>query len=99
MIYFGNFNLNVPSYLRHNNNNNNKVPFQIKFKSQVICCGGGSALPKVEYRLTRSVAIHYSGILYVTYIYLQRSNACSVNGAVIFPISKLGIMGDNYHTP
>ena len=34
-------------------NNNNKIPFQIKFKSQVICCGDGSALPKIEHRLTR----------------------------------------------
>ena len=33
--------------------NNNKVPFQIKFKSKVICCGDGFALPTIKHRLTR----------------------------------------------
>ena len=33
-------------------NNNNKIPFQIKF-TYVICCGDGSALPGIEHRVTR----------------------------------------------
>ena len=36
----------------NNNNNDNKIPFQIKFK-YVIYCGDGSALPGIEHRVTR----------------------------------------------
>ena len=36
----------------YSNNNNNKIPFQIKF-TYVICCGDGSALPGIEHRVTR----------------------------------------------
>ena len=36
-------------------NNNDKVPFQIKFKSQVICCGDGSAILPFYYpKFTRN---------------------------------------------
>ena len=49
---FWNFHLSFLPVWLCNNNNNNKIPFQIKFK-YVICCGDGSALPGIEHRVTR----------------------------------------------
>ena len=43
-------------FLYKKSNNNNKIPFQIKFK-YAICCGDGSALPGIEHRKVKELIV------------------------------------------